>query len=159
MALINWKDLPNTSTPLNAQNLNFNFNEVLNLIYPVGRVIIDETDTDYSNYLGFTWERTLVGVVPVGKDTSQTEFDTLGETGGEKTHKLSVDEMPSHTHNMYVANGGAPDEYDGYVPDPSTSVKPYKTWYLKYDIGNSGGDESHNNLQPYKVVNYWKRTA
>lgn len=40
----------------------------------------------------------LKGRVPVGRDSGQTEFDTLGETGGEKVHTLTTTEMPSHTH-------------------------------------------------------------
>jgi microcystin-dependent protein len=42
----------------------------------------------------------LKGRVPVGRDTTQVEFDTLGETGGAKTHTLGVTEMPSHTHSQ-----------------------------------------------------------
>ena len=40
----------------------------------------------------------LKGRTPVGKDFSQTEFDTVGETGGTKTHTLTTSELPSHTH-------------------------------------------------------------
>ncbi|MEO5498993.1 MAG: tail fiber protein [Candidatus Saccharimonadales bacterium] len=40
----------------------------------------------------------LKGRAPVGLDSAQTEFDTLGETGGAKTHTLIAGEMPSHTH-------------------------------------------------------------
>lgn len=40
----------------------------------------------------------LKGRVPVGRDSADTSFDVLGETGGAKTHTLTVTEMPSHTH-------------------------------------------------------------
>ncbi len=42
----------------------------------------------------------LKGRIPVGLDATQTEFDTLGETGGAKTHTLTSTEMPSHTHTQ-----------------------------------------------------------
>jgi microcystin-dependent protein len=40
----------------------------------------------------------LQGRIPVGRDTTQSEFDALGESGGAKTHALTIAEMPSHTH-------------------------------------------------------------
>ena len=40
-------------------------NSILNLVFPIGRGFIDFTDTDYSNYLGFTWERELIGMTPM----------------------------------------------------------------------------------------------
>jgi microcystin-dependent protein len=46
----------------------------------------------------------LKGRIPVGRDAAQTEFDVLGETGGAKTHQLTVNEMPSHTHIQNAHN-------------------------------------------------------
>lgn len=40
----------------------------------------------------------LKGKVPVGRDSADTAFDVLGETGGAKTHTLLAAEMPAHTH-------------------------------------------------------------
>ena len=71
---------------------------IVDLLYPVGRGFLDFTDTDYSNWLGLTWERELVGMTAIGKNPNDTDFATVGAKGGEKTHTLTVNEMPSHTH-------------------------------------------------------------
>lgn len=119
-------------------------------LYPVGRGFIDFTDTDYSNYLGFTWERELMGMTPIGLNTSDPDFDYVGKTGGEKTHKLTVEELPSHTHKYGVyldwyAAGGKKNVIGGSEN--------------KLNSSSTGGNQPHNNLQPYKVVSYWKRVS
>lgn len=140
--------------PLSAENLNYNFQEVLNLMCPVGKVEIFYDNDDHSNYLGFTWERTSIGKAIVGINSSDTDFNTIGKTGGEKTHTLTINEMPKHNHtgwwrtvnangNTYVA--GLSDAYDGVANAPVTS--------------DAGGNQAHNNLQPYQVFAIWKRTA
>lgn len=40
----------------------------------------------------------ISGRAVVGLDSSQTDFDRLGKTGGSQTHTLSISEMPAHTH-------------------------------------------------------------
>lgn len=42
----------------------------------------------------------LKGKVPVGRDSADASFDTMGELGGAKTHTLTSTEMPSHTHTQ-----------------------------------------------------------
>lgn len=72
--------------------------QVLNLIYPVGAVFMSTVNTNPGTYLGGTWERWGSGRVPVGVNSSDSDFSAAGKTGGEKTHTLSTAEMPSHAH-------------------------------------------------------------
>ena len=125
-------------------------NSILNLVFPIGRGFIDFTDTDYSNYLGFTWERELIGMTPIGLDVNDNDFNTIGKTGGEKTHTLTIDEMPSHNHSVLIAGGG--DKYAANFAKDCGSL-----YYIPSE--NNGGNKPHNNLQPYQVVAYWKRIA
>ncbi len=133
--------------------------QVLQTIYPVGSVYINATNpTNAGTLLGFgTWEAFGSGRVPVGINASDTDFDTAEETGGSKTHTLTVAEMPSHQHmtgsnDSGTGTGGAPGNME-LTRDYGTGNGP------DVDTSNTGGGGAHNNLQPYIVVYMWKRTA
>lgn len=89
----------------------------------------------------------LKGKVVVGKDENDTDFDTLGKTGGEKEHTLTIDEMPKHDHSMNSRTQSG--EVYGLVSSSgnTTSIGEIRT-------NKTGGSEPHNILQPYQVQNY-----
>lgn len=65
--------------------------------------------TTYGTGDGFTTFNlpNLQGKIPVGKNANDTDFDTLGETGGEKEHTLTIQEMPQHGHSVYIDEQGS----------------------------------------------------
>ena len=132
--------------------LQINGTNVLEKVYPVGSVYINASvSTNPATLLGFgTWAAFGAGRVMVGLDSSDTDFDSAEETGGAKTHTLTVNQIPAHTHTL------------------DTSDQPAGTGSLEVAGGSpvgtkltqsTGGGQAHNNLQPYIVVYMWKRTA
>jgi len=94
----------------------------------------------------------LRGRVPVGFDSAQTEFDALGETGGAKTHTLTVAQIPAHNHDY---NGATLNTGSGFSSRYSSTGSTSATFT---GTGNTGGGEAHNNLQPYITLNYIIKT-
>ena len=123
----------------------------LSSLYPVGSIYMNASNgTNPATLIGFgTWVAFGAGRVPVGINSGDTDFDTAEETGGAKTHTLTVDEMPAHTHS--VPNSGSQNNSF----DSGTTVGNDVTG----TSGSTGGGQAHNNLQPYIVVYMWKRTA
>lgn len=77
------------------------------MAWPVGSIFMAVVPTNPNVLLGGgTWAAWGTGRFPVAFDNTQTEFDTVEETGGEKTHTLSSGEMPSHTHTQNGHNHG-----------------------------------------------------
>ena len=68
---------------------------------------------------------------------------TVNSTGGEETHTLSVNEMPSHSHTIRCNGGsGSGVEYVRYNGDSSMSTS------------STGGNQPHNNMPPYYTLCY-----
>ena len=96
----------------------------------------------------------IKGRVTVGRDSGQTEFDTLGETGGAKTHTLTAAEIPSHTHGVF--GGGVPVGTNNAGATSGNLLSKTSLGILSDLLitdNGTGGNSPHNNLQPYIVLN------
>lgn len=133
-------------------------------IYPVGSIYATtEASFDPNTSFSGTWSTYAAGKVLVGQDAGDTDFDTIGETSGEKTHTLTVDEMPAHNHQqnnrvqssaMLIQQSHLTTVSSGVCSDLNSTFSTIGT-----NTYNEGNSDPHNNLQPYVVVKYWLRTA
>ena len=130
--------------------------------YPVGSVYISiSSNFNPNTSFGGAWERfgqgrTLIGE-GTGDDGSTSMSFTANSTGGEYKHKLTVEEMPSHSHRQRVAaptGSQSGTQRLDYVRDSEANL-----YDALHDTYPKGKDAPHNNVQPYITVYFWKRTA
>ena len=76
----------------------------LDKVYPIGSVYISANGANPNAIIGGTWEEFATGRTLIGYDPSDNDFTETGMTGGEKTHVLTVDELPEHNHDVTVEN-------------------------------------------------------
>ena len=102
-----------------------------------------------------TWARYAEGRTVVGQSTQAADPDdykTIGNTFGENKHKLTIEEMPSHTHDITI---NADDTNGNYPEDAAERAGYFRTAITEA----TGGDQPHNNIQPSIVAGCWLRTA
>lgn len=147
----------------------------LNKIFPVGAVYITYDNNNPGNFLGGTWERfgqgrTLVGE-GTGNDGSTSMSFTTDSSGGEYKHKLLEIEIPKHHHSESLMVKGYPEwpvqttDWYGVMIDystknyvaPNQEVHATSTSAFTY-TGWAGDNVHHNNVQPYIVTYFWRRT-
>lgn len=127
------------ATPAKLQSL-------LDYIYPVGSVYISYSHVNPGTLFGGTWTR-IQNAFLWAVDGS----GTIGQTGGEKEHTLTVNEIPSHSHgSVYSGNVSGTKNYGWFN---TTGDK------ITYGTVPTGGGAAHNNMPPYIQVSVWRRTA
>lgn len=139
-------------------DLSKRINDIVDVIYPIGSIYMSMNNTNPSLLFGGEWERIKDTFLLASGDTYSADgIDKSTAQHGEATHTLSIEEMPSHKHDL---------SYKTNVIQTGTSG----TWY--FDVGTagtwkedspsiraSGSSQAHNNMPPYLGVYMWKRTA
>ena len=157
-----------TSTPIGAIEAFAGSNPPSGWLICDGKTISKNTYPELFAVIGYTYGGSgyefqvpdLRGQVVVGYKSDDSGFNSLGKTGGEKTHRLTEAEMPSHKHPVTAG----------------TNMPTLGVWFTNVAAGvgwqsvssttgndgnrgigttrNTGGNRDHNNLQPYTVLNY-----
>ena len=141
--------------------------ELLDLIYPIGSVYINVQNVSPEDFLGGVWEQ-IQGKFLLAMQNGRY---TAGETGGEETHTLTVDELPSHYHNAPLPNNNNQNEkttgYGAYLTnvewfDGGSDLSVAGDFSIRFENMPqdvyTGGNQPHNNMPPYLVVYMWQRT-
>lgn len=145
--------------------------EMLDKVYPVGSIYMSMSETDPKHLFGGEWER-LQNRFLLGASDSYN----IGSTGGEASHKLTVDELPAHNHSVneqrlhrldsadgntdFIVFQGGSGSYGGWnINNDGTGNNKgsARLGILAFNTNNTGGSAAHNNMPPYLSVYMWKR--
>ena len=96
----------------------------------------------------------LRGRMAVGQDFADNDLGVIGRTGGEKMHRLTIAEMPAHSHKqgseaLYNLFGGG-----YYIGDRHWGGDSGINTYTNQNTSQVGGDQPHNNMPPYRVIRF-----
>ena len=137
-----------------------NIENIMLANYPVGSIYLSVDSANPSTKFGGTWVAWGQGRVPIGVNETDSDFNAVEKTGGEKAHTLTVSEMPAHGHTMdsAVSTQASIVSTDTglYQGSGAITFTAIGTVNETNEIGNG---TAHNNLQPYITCYMWKRTA
>lgn len=119
---------------------------------PIGTIKMFDREQNMSKMYYGTWELTLKERSPIGvnPDSTENRFKTVGQQFGEKTHTLTLEEIPAHNHSipMVAGTGG------WTITSMGNGASEYNG-----NTNLAGGGQAHNNIHPVETVYFYKRIA
>jgi hypothetical protein len=115
---------------------------------------------DVGTYSGTTTPD-LRGRFIVGYNRDDADYNAIGKVGGEKTHTLSVNEIPSHAHSFkdyYHLEKDSPswgiNVGNNMIGSGDSDNDNNTAAYITHNTDNIGGGQAHENRPPYYVLAY-----
>lgn len=136
-----------------SQSLSSGGGGAIDSVYPIGSIYMSVNSTDPSTLFGGTWERIQDRFLLAAGSSY-----AAGSVGGEASHTLTVNEMPSHGHVFRFKYGMNSTSGTNYVEGAIRTVNKFEDT-AQNSVASSGGGKAHNNMPPYLTVYMWKRTA
>lgn len=138
--------------------------EILDVVYPIGAIYMSIDSANPAAIFGGTWSAWGTGRVPVGYDVSQTEFDTVEETGGAKTHVHDLDSSTSGARIRISSDNSVWALTKTLTSRAMTRMVGVSSNAPQTDesvsaVALEGDSNASSSLQPYIVCYMWKRTA
>lgn len=155
----------------------------LDKVYPVGSIYMSVRSTNPGTLFGGTWVRWGAGRIPISIDSSLNWLNEPEKTGGEYTHTLTADELPSHRHSVnsvsisssgahtHTSNKNVWVSQDAKNIASGTSTGRTTTTNImssggahthtvpSHNTNYTGSGAAHENMPPWISVYMWKRTA
>lgn len=123
------------------------------LSYPIGSIYQSTNSTNPSNIFGGIWSQIKDRFLLACGDSYAN-----GSVGGEASHTLTINEIPSHTHRIDRPQWYSRDTFnnDGSIYSQNSTTAAHSVSTNTY---NTGGSSAHNNMPPYFAIYTWYRTA
>ena len=129
--------------------------DILNFLYPVGSIKITTTAENPGTIVGGKWERWGNGRMMLGVDENDADFASAELIGGEKTHMLTTDEIPPHSHTATLPTSS--QALTARIQGNDKNALEVGT--SDAETTSVGGGQAHNNMPPFITCYLWKRTA
>ena len=104
----------------------------------------------------------LAGRIPIHQGTGPgLSNQVIGQLGGSENVTLTTGQLPVHSHTAACSDSGADQVTPGgnfWSTDPGGNTAAYNNTSNKQmaatAVGNSGGGQAHDNMQPFVVIDY-----
>ena len=148
--------------PINSDHV-LRLSDLLTKVYPIGSIYISVTSTNPGTLFGGTWTGFGAGKVLVGIDAGDTDFDTVEESGGDKTKAISGHSGSDVDNHDADVTGHEAEGAVGVLTGSDANVAPenhtHPTPVLSHNVTQPANHDDLDIIQPYIVVYMWKRTA